>query len=161
MSVSIDVKFSDEALKLIGQLPQLVTFAAIDKSLKEFARPVVQKMLAIAPSSRETGSRRAWSSKYKKNPKWEGIDSGKHVRFRIRKYERGAIVYMGPSHPIGNKQQFNLPKSGIRKHILWGKDTGKTYRVRRRWTQRAYDETATVAMDSFTTSLKRELEKNG
>lgn len=158
MSFEIKIDIDKRTDKLIQQLPMLIHHKAMDKAAKAYAKPVLDRMILRAPDSRETRNRDKWGPKYAKDPKWTGITSGAHQDTKLFKTANGTILYVGPKWPKGNKQQFNDPKSGQRKHVLWGKDTGRVFRVTRRWQQRAFDESNQTALYAFRSVLRKEIE---
>lgn len=173
MSFEIVLDLPESWKKQLDSINDLYRYKALDSACRAFAKPVVAKMKAEAPSSRRSGTRAKWGKKetFIKPPsesmfnpsQWAKDDSGKNISFRISKRSRSALLFIGPAWPKGNKLQFNDPRDDdgnptSKKHILWGKDTGRTWRVGYRWQQKAYDESAPTAIAAWAAKLKQEIE---
>jgi hypothetical protein len=160
MSMSIELKIDANELAKLAKIPIWLQHNAIDKALTAMAKPIAAKAKAVLPSSRKSNfgnatqgpTRKKWSSKYKSNPMWQ-VDSGKEVMHKVVKTKNGAIAFVGPRHPQGNKQQFNNSKKG-RRVFYWGKDAGQTYHPPYRFMDRAFDETRSQQDAAFVSSIQ-------
>ncbi len=158
MSLQIKVEMDFRALEMLEKIPQMLQFAVADKVMLAMVKPVVDRAKELAPSSRESGTRKKWSAKYKSNNKWQ-VDSGRHMGSKTVRYDRGAIVYVGAKYPTGNKQQFNSNSEKGRKEVLWGRSTGRVYKPKERFIQRAYDETRDAQFRAFEAELQRQVKE--
>jgi hypothetical protein len=70
-----------------------------------------------------------------------------------RKGQTRAFSIIGPKHPEGNKVWFNFPKSGSRRHVLWGNDTGRVYKAKSNFIKRAFDETRSQQLAAMKQAL--------
>lgn len=150
--MNLEIKINEAEIAKLAKIPVWLQLNAIDKALKAMATPIIAKAKAIAPSSRETGTRQGWSAKYKNDPKWQ-IDSGREIGSKTVKTKNGAIAFVGVRHPRGNKQQFNQAKDG-REVVYWGRRTGLRYRPPYRFMDRAFDETRSQQDSAFVASIQ-------
>ena len=164
MSLDIKMDFNEAQIAKLVKLPLLVRHAVGDKCLKAMTKPVVAKAKLIAPSSitastkSPQGSRAKWSQKYKSDSGYQN-DSGKSVGSRVIKTAFGAIVFVGFTHPKGNKQQFNQSEKG-RRVVLWGKmSLIARAKPTERVMQRAYDETKPEQLSAFNAQLEIEIKE--
>ncbi len=158
MSLKVKVEMDFRALEMLERIPQMLQFAVADKVMPAMAKPVVARAKELAPSSRESGTRKKWSAKYKTNNKWQ-VDSGRHMSSKTVRYDRGAIVYVGATYPTGNKQQFNSNSERGRREVLWGKSTGRVYKPKERFIQKAYDETRDAQFRAFEAELINQIKE--
>jgi len=70
---------------------------------------------------------------------------------------RRSFSIVGPKHPFGNVAYFNSPKSGQRKHKLWGKDVGRVRKATRNWIVQAFDETRPQQLSAMKTALTKKV----
>lgn len=169
MTLSLDVKFNQQQLDLVRQIPIWVRHAITTKAARAMAPPIKVKAKAIAPSSRnvnpgnrtEIPTREKWGKKYKNNPKWTDIDSGKHVGHKVLTKTRLPILLVGFDWPMGNKQQFNASKAaGKRREVFWGRPAGTIYKPPKgRVMDRAWDETSATAINLFVNALEAALKE--
>jgi hypothetical protein len=163
MSLKIEIKFDENELKKLAKIPEFVRFQAGDRALRAMGKPVLEKALLLAPSSRQVApmsnsnkpSREKWGKKYKTDSKWQ-IDSGKELGQKVAKVQNGSILFVGANYPRGNKQQFNSSPKG-RKEVFWGRPQGTIYKPPVRFMQRAFDETRSAQNSAFIRSLERSL----
>lgn len=149
MSISIQVSFDEKMVADLLRIPEVLRLGPADRCLSAMCKPIVAKAKALAPSSRRSGSRRKWSQKIKNDPKWSGIDSGKHIGMKVAKHNKGARVFVGAQYPKGNKQQFDASPNG-RRVKLWGRDAGRVrLRDNPHFLQKAYDETKGAQIAAF------------
>ena len=158
MSIKIEFTFDEKQIEQLMQIPELLRLKPAERCLIAMAKPVVERAKALAPSSRVTGTRNKWSAKLKNDAKWQ-IDSGKHMGSKTVRHNKGARVYIGAKWPNGNKQQFDAKADG-RRHILWGRDTGRLRpRPRPHFLQKAYDETKSQQLKAFQDQLAIEIKE--
>lgn len=157
MSMSIEIEFNEAIIAQLQKLPLLMRLGPAERVLKAMAKPIVAKGKAIAPSSRESGTRNKWGKKYKNNPAYQN-DSGKALGTKYIKTERGGVLIVGGKHPEANKQNYEAGTK--RKVFYWGRDSGKVKRIdpKQRFMQRAYDETIAEQLTAGEAQLRKEIE---
>ncbi len=158
MSLNIAIDFNEDMIRHLEQIPLQLRLAPGERCLKAMAKPVIERAKQIAPSSRESGSRKKWSAKYKNDPKWNN-DSGRHIGLKTIKNNRATRIYIGAKYPQGNKQQFDASPKG-RRVFYWGRDAGKVrQRPNPHWLQKAFDETRSQQINAFNEQLSKELKE--
>lgn len=156
---SFSIEINPQLAKLLEDIEPFVRHAVMDKCMPAMVKPIIEKAESIAPSSRRDNglgpSRDRWSKKYKNNPKWAGIDSGKHIGYKLRKYAK-PIIFVGAKHPLGNKQMFLSPQKGSKVRVEWGKRrVMHKLPVRDQFMRKAYDETITQQHSAFLSAFQR------
>jgi hypothetical protein len=188
VSITVKVKLDQQQLDLLDQLPVYLRKHVAEKALTAMSKPISRMALLLAPDSEKSGSRKKWSRKYKDNPGWRDIHSGRHVGSKFFKGRNKDVVYVGikwTGTNKGNKQHFNHPfkRSTERVHYLWGKPGQKLiynrgqpneYEVTRgplpkptvfsrpksRWFVKiAYENTRAQQLREFVKVVERELKK--
>jgi hypothetical protein len=158
VSIEINIEFNENMIRSLERIPALLRVDAGDRCLRAMAKPVVERAKQLAPSSRQSGSRKKWSQKLKGDAKWN-VDSGRHIAAKVSKLQRGVRVYIGASFPKGNKQQFDASPKG-RRMFFWGKDSGRIkQRPNPHFLKKAFDETKSQQIEAFNTQLKAELQE--
>ena len=172
--MEIKITLDQKALDLIDQIPIMIRYKCVDQALKAMAKPIVERAKAIAPSSRKSGSRKKWGKNKTKHfdpAAWAQDDSGKHISSKVKRTQRGGILFVGATHPRGNKQQFLTPKAEQKIQYFWGKPgqiitrRGATFVNRtspkvvqlpraKRFIQRAFDETIGSQRAAFESTLQ-------
>jgi hypothetical protein len=163
MSLSLQISFDEAMLAKIMQIPLLMRLGPSERVLKAMAKPIVTKAKAIAPSSTQSGTR----DKMGKNrtEKFVGkqanttVDSGKHIKTKYLKNERGGVLIVGGDHPKANKLNFEAGTQ--RKVFYWGVDSGKVKRINptERFMQRAFDETKAAQQSAGYAQLEKEIKE--
>ena len=120
--MSVEIKINMELIKALEEIPIRLRSGPLGACLKAYGQPIADYAKTIAPSSRQSGTRLKWTSKYKKNAAYQN-DSGKH--FGVKPLKSGIGVIVGADYPKGNKQQFVHPskKGDSYQHVLWKKKT--------------------------------------
>lgn len=158
MSLKLEVSFDEAMLAKIMQIPLLMRLGPSERVLKAMAKPIMTKAKAIAPNSITSGTRKKWGEKYKGNAAWQ-ISSGKHIKTKYLKNERGGVLIVGGDHPKANKLNFEAGTQ--RKVFYWGVDSGKVKRINpsERFMQRAYDETKAAQQSAGYAQLEKEIKE--
>lgn len=158
MSLEIEIHFDEAQIKKLLDIPLHLRLGPAERVLTAMAKPVVAKAKAIAPSSRQSGTRKKWSQKYKNNAAWQN-DSGSHIGYVYRKTERGGYLVVGGKHPQANKLNFSHGKP--RNVVYWGKPAGITKRIdpKDRFVQKAFDETRSQQIAAGNAQLEKEIKE--
>ena len=158
MRLTLESSFDEAMLAKIMQIPLLMRLGPSERVLKAMAKPIVTKAKAIAPNSITSGTRKKWGKKYKDNAAWQ-ISSGKHIKTKYLKNERGGVLIVGGDHPKANKLNFEAGEN--RKVFYWGVDSGKVKRINpsERFMQRAYDETKAAQQSAGYAQLEKEIKE--
>jgi hypothetical protein len=159
MSLNIKIEFNDAMIAELMRIPDLLRLGPAERCLADMGKVVAQRAKQLAPSSRQTGSRKKWSNKLKNDSRWSGVDSGQHMGVKTVKHNRGARIYIGARYPQGNKQQFDASPKG-RRVFYWGKDSG---RIKKRpdphFLEQAYTETQSAQLAAFNKRLEIEIKE--
>ena len=163
MSLKLEVSFDEAMLAKIMQIPLLMRLGPSERVLKAMAKPIVTKAKAIAPNSqvgkgKEGPTREKWSKKYKDNAAWQ-ISSGRHIKTKYLKNNKGGVLIVGGDHPKANKLNFEAGTQ--RKVFYWGVDSGKVKRINptERFMQRAFDETKAAQQTAGYAQLEKEIKE--
>jgi len=158
MTLSIQIEFNEATLAKIMQIPLLMRLGPSERVLKAMSKPIIEKAKAIAPNSITSGTRKKWGKKYKDNAAWQ-ISSGKHIKTKYLKNERGGVLIVGGDHPKANKLNFEAGTQ--RKVFYWGVDSGKIKRIApsERFMQRAFDETKAAQQSAGYAQLEKEIKE--
>lgn len=148
---------SDAELKrMFDAVPQLRRHDVMGAAVREASKVVAKKARQLAP--RSTPEDRAKRSKsQRQSADWESTPMRTTVTHVVRKYERSALGVIGPKHPHGNKAYFNQPRSGRRRHVLWGRDVGRTYIAATNWLVQAFEETKPEQLSKMKSILTKKL----
>lgn len=143
----IKVEIDSKLIEAVEAIPITLRNGPLGKCLDSFARPIASQSGTMARSSRESGSRRKWSRKYKNNPAFQN-DSKQHFGHKVGK--SGIAVWIGATYPKGNKQQFVMPvrKGDTYTRYHWGKPGSPVVSTSRRGNQ--YIRTATSKTSTAT-----------
>lgn len=145
-------------MALLDSLPRLVVSAGgpIDKAVEKAAKVVERRARALAPDSRDTGSREKQS---KKSRSVWGSKLKQLLRTKVVKYSMATWAIVGPKSPEGNFANFMQEKP--RKHVIWGKASMiRQYRIQRDWILQAYDETRSEQLSVMENSLRQSIDAN-
>ena len=117
--MGVSVEINHDLINAVDAIPVWLRSGPLGKCLGAYGKPIARAAGTLARSSRESGSRKKWSKKYKNNAKYQ-IDSKKHFSSKVLK--NGLAVYVGATYPSGNKQQFVMPiKNGESyQQFRWG-----------------------------------------
>ena len=158
MSLTITIDFNEDMITQLEKIPLQLRLGPGERCLRAMSKPVLELAKQLAPSSRESGSRKKWSAKFKNDPKWS-VDSRNHLGVKTIKNNRATRIYIGAKYPQGNKQQFDASPKG-RRVFYWGRDAGKVrQRPNPHWLQKAYDETKSQQLAAFNEQLAKELKE--
>lgn len=158
MTLEIQITFDEAQIQKLLEIPLLMRLGPAERVLKAMAKPVIERAKSIAPSSRQSGTRKKWSKKYKDNPNYQE-DSGKHIGMKYIKTERGGLMIVGGKYPRANKQ--NYEAGDKRKIVYWGKKTSKIKRINpsERFMQKAFDETKQEQITAGNEQLTKEMKE--
>lgn len=136
MPMSIDIQINENLIKGLSQIPITLRSGPLVKCLTAFGKPIATTMSQLARSSRQSGSRKKWSKKYKNNAAYQN-DSGKHFGVKASSY--GIGIWVGAYYPRGNKQQFVMPAAAESyTRYYWGKPGQTITTTSRKGTQYTY-----------------------
>jgi hypothetical protein len=165
--LSIKIEIDASLIRQLEDIPRMMKFAVADKCFAAFAKPIVERAKALAPSSRTTGTRGEAGSKWgrKATKKFSGrasmlqYDSGKFIGSKVFKGATSTVLYVGATHPRGNKQQFDASKDG-RQVYYWGRRQGSVKKQDRpNFLERAYTETQSAAYAAFRAQLAKQIKE--
>lgn len=151
------------AHSLIKQLEALAAEVRVNvakTSIEAGMKPVHAAVVANAPESSTTGSRKKQSSKTKQ--KWSGSKKLKStIRSVVRGRKRagimaGMIGLVGPSYSEGGGHG-NLFSKDHKSKVLWGRDGG-TVRSVNQFVKRAADQSRGMAEAALTSAVKSGIE---
>lgn len=116
----VKIEINEALLKAVADIPLTLRNGPLGRCLGSFAKPIARQAGSNASSSRETGSRKKWSKKFKNNGAFQN-DSKQHFGHKVLR--NGIAVYIGAQYPKGNKQQFLNPtkKGDSYDRYHWGK----------------------------------------
>jgi hypothetical protein len=167
MSLTLESSFDEAMLAKIMQIPLLMRLGPSERVLKAMSKPVVEKAKAIAPNSKVAkGKEGPTRDKWGKNKTehfdpatWAAVSSGRHIKTRYLKNNRGGVLIIGGEHPKANKLNFEAGTQ--RKVFYWGVDSGKVKRINpsERFMQRAYDETKAAQQSAGYAQLEKEIKE--
>ena len=139
--------------RMFDAVPKLQQHGVTKKATTAAAKVIVARARAIAPRGTEA-DRKKRSAKQRASANWN-IRLHTTIAYVTRVAARLAYSVIGPRHPDGNKAYLNSPKSGSRKHKLWGRNTGRTRRADRNWIVQAFDETQNQQLAEMKASLMK------
>lgn len=149
------------SLEISGMFDAIPLFkknAVLSKTTRAAARIILRRAKELTPRGKPE-NRRKRSKKQRASANWD-VQLHTTIDMVTRRTDRSAFAIVGPRHPEGNKAWFNSPKSGSRKHVLWGHDTGRTFRSVRNWIAQGFDETKTEQMAAMRKVLRKELDEH-
>ena len=157
--MSVEIQINMELIKALEEIPIRLRSGPLGACLKAYGQPIADYAKTIAPSSRQSGTRLKWTSKYKKNAAYQN-DSKNYFGLKVLRSGIGVIV--GADYPKGNKQQFVHPskKGDSYQHVLWKK---KTVTIRYPRSQqpvvKAFRAMQSQAEAAFLTQLQKEIKE--
>lgn len=162
MANRIDIKHTmptdRELSKMFDAVPQLRRHDVMNATLRSGSKVVVDRAKKEAPRSKERDvARRSVDQRTKYN--WDSPPLWKTIARVIRKSSHSGLAVIGPKFPDGNKAYFNQPRSGKRRHVLWGVDTGRVYVVTRNWLAFAFDQTRSQQLSAMKSTLKKKIDE--
>jgi hypothetical protein len=144
-----------ELANLFGLVPMLQRQQVAQQAVREGAKPVVKRAKELAPRSKPEDTRKR-SKKQKASADWN-----KKLHASVGSVTRGSGVYsfaiIGPRYPVGNKAYFNAPRSGARRIVAWGRDTGRSKRATRNWVVQAFDETRSQQLSAMKSKIRERI----
>lgn len=176
----VKIEINEALLKAVADIPLTLRNGPLGRCLGSFAKPIARQAGSLARSSRESGSRRKWSKKFKNNAAYQ-VDSKQHFGHKV--FRSGVGVVIGATYPKGNKQQFVMPvrRGDTYQRFHWGKPgqvitttsrkgtvytrtansnpTTARYPVQERATVRAFDQTQSAAEAAFLAQLNKEIKE--
>ena len=176
----VEIKINESLIKAVSDIPLTLRNGPLGRCLGAFAKPIASQAGSLATSSRETGSRKRWSKKFKNNAAFQN-DSKQHFGHKVLR--NGIGVYIGATYPKGNKQQFVMPikRGDSYKRYHWGKpgqtivsvsrkgkqftfinnskETTARFPIKERATVRAFDQTQSSAESAFLSQLQKEIKE--
>lgn len=163
MANRIDIKHnlpSDQGLaRMFDAVPQLRKHDVMNAVLRSGSKVVVDRAKKEAPRGRPE-DRRKRSKSQRAQYDWENPPLWRTVTRVIRggkRAKRSAIAIIGPRFPDGNKAYFNQPRAKKRRHVLWGRDVGRTYIVARNWLAIAFDSTRAQQLSAMKSTMRTKL----
>lgn len=153
MKTSVKVEYNSQRInRILNQIPVMVQASAYDKGLRPAAKVVQDRARQLAPSSKESGSRKRWSQKMRASR--AGVKPLKQsIKTKVVRPGKNKVPYavVGPERPWGNIAHFISPlKKNTREVVLWGNRTGMMARKDNDFMKRAFDETKQQAARAFT-----------
>lgn len=146
----------DKLLKQLEALATQVREVVVKDALEAGMKPVQGAVIALAPESSVTGSRKKQSSKTRQ--KWSGSKKLKStIRSVVRTRKRagitaGMIGLVGPSYSDGGGHG-NLFSKDHTRRVLWGRDGGSIRSVNQ-FVKRAADQSKGQAEAAVVQSVK-------
>jgi hypothetical protein len=159
--MSIEIQINMQLVQALEAIDIRLRSGPLDRCLKAFGKPIADYAKTIAPSSRESGTRKKWSAKYKKNAEYQN-DSRKHFSVKVLRSSVGVVI--GATWTLGNKQQFVHPKrrgDTYKRHVLWGKREGSPLRFPRdeQPATKAFAVMQSTAESAFKAQLEKEIKE--
>lgn len=158
-AIDFDGNFPSDAeiKKMFDAVPQLRRHDVMNAATRAAADVVVKAARKEAPRSKPEHIR-AQSKSIRarfggRKPLW------KTVKRVIRRGNTSSLAVIGPEYPEGNIAYFNQPREGQRRHVFWGRDTGRMYIVRRNWLAVAFDGSRASQLASMKRVLRQKLQE--
>lgn len=153
--IKIDLPSDAELVRMFNAVPQLERHDVMGATTAAGAKVVSAKARELAPRSTER-DRNKRSAKQKASANW---NTQLHTTIAVvtRRGNTRAFSIVGPKHPDGNKVWFNFSRKGSRKHILWGRDTGRVYTNKTNFIKRAFDETRDAQLAAMKAALTKKV----
>lgn len=141
---------------MLKRLPALIVASGgpTDRAVQKAGTIVARRARQLAPNSRKSGS--MFKMSHKSFAKWPH-HTRNTIRTKVVKYPTNSVAIIGPKSPEGNAAHFGQEKP--RRHVLWGKRTGRMYRIVRNWITQAFDETKSEQQSAMKRSLQADIDK--
>jgi hypothetical protein len=160
VGVGLQMLNGNDLIKQLESLAIQVREVVGKDALEAGMKPVQGAVIALAPESSVTGSRKKQSAKTRQ--KWSGSKKLKSViRSVVRTRKRagitaGMIGLVGPSYSEGGGHG-NLFSKDHKRRVLWGRDGGSV-RVVNQFVKRAADQSRGAAEAAVVQSVKSGIE---
>ena len=157
LSIKMDLPTDAELAKMFDAVSLLRRHDVMRTTTKAGGRVVEVRAKAIAPRGTEA-DRNKRSAKQKAAADW---NTRLHTTIGMvtRGGNRRSFTIIGPRYPKGNKAYLNSPKSGERRHVLWGRDTGRIKVSIRNWIVQAFDETRGEQLSQMKGALTKKVDE--
>lgn len=179
--MSFEATINVELISKLSAIPMMLRAGPYGRCMEAYGKAIVPRAESLAISSRETGSRKKWSKRFRNDPKFASIDSRDHMGSKAAK--SGLAVFVGAKYPKGNKQQFIMPvkKGDSYTRYHWGKPGSPIIRNSKRGKQyvainnskpttatfpksersvvKAYDQMHSAAENAFVDQLAKEIKE--
>jgi hypothetical protein len=158
LDVTMTLPSDAELKKMFDAVPQLRKHDVMAASVRAATQIISKKAKELAPRSTPE-DRKKRSKTQRKSADWEGTPLHTTIGHVVRKYDKAAFGVAGPRFPHGNKAYFNQPRSGSRRHVLWGRDVGRVMTVVRNWMMDAFEMTQSQQLSAMKKVLKQKLDE--
>jgi len=158
LSIKMKLPTDKELVTMFGNVDTLQRYKALDNATRAAGKVVEKRARALSPRSKES-DRKKRSAKQRASADWESVPLHTTIKSVVRGYEVRSTTFIGPTFPHGNKAYFNQPTERQRKHVLWGKDTGRMYIAARNWMVQAFEETKEQQLSAMKTAIQAILDK--
>jgi len=156
LRLKIDLPTDAELAKMFDAVPMLKRHDVMGTVTTAGAKVIVERAKQLAPRGTQS-DRDKRSAKQKAAANWN-IRLHTTIAYVTRKGNRRAFSIVGPRHPSGNKANFNSPKSGSRRHVLWGNRTRIQQRkADRNWMVQAFDESRQQQLSAMKSALTQKV----
>jgi hypothetical protein len=155
IDVQMKLPTDRELAKMFDAIPQLKRHGVLGATTQAGAKVIVSRARQLAPRGNDA-DRQKRSAKQKAAANWN-IRLYTTIAEVTRRGNRLAFSIVGPRHPQGNKAYFNSPKSGSRRHVLWGRDGGRVKTAIRNWIVQAFDETRPAQLAAMKAALTKKI----
>jgi hypothetical protein len=156
IDIQVKLPTDRELAKMFDAIPQLKRHGVLGATTQAGAKVIVSRAKQLAPRGNDA-DRQKRSAKQKAAANWN-IRLHTTIAEVTRRGNRLAFSIVGPRHPQGNKAYFNSPKSGRRRHVLWGKAGGERSKLSiRNWIVQAFDETRSSQLSAMKAALTKKI----
>jgi hypothetical protein len=156
LRIKMDLPTDKELAEMFDAVSLLKRHEVMSATTKAGGRIVVDRAKQAAPRGTDA-DRRKRSKKQKAAANWN-IRLHTTIAMVTRGGNRRSFSIVGPRHPIGNKAYFNSPKSGSRRHVLWGNRTlVRQRKADRNWIVQAFDESRSQQLSAMKTELTKKV----
>lgn len=147
-----------EIAAMFDAVPLLKKHEVMSATTKAGAKVIVSKAKQIAPRGTQA-DRDKRSKKQRASANWN-IRLHTTVAMVTRGRYTRSFSIVGPRHPDGNKAYLNSPKSGSRRHVLWGNRTRvRQKKATRNWMMQAFDESRSQQLSAMKSALTKKVDE--